>query len=99
MGYYYTFYNPENNFEIIASGKFVGMPMYQKDFPIQIPMVFGTISETGYNSKKYNDLYNCTGIIDRDMAEQIQKYMDTNNTIFTDWMDEHHIDSIIFRIT
>ena len=99
MGYCYTFYNPEKDFEVIDSGKFVGMPMYQQDFPVKIPMVFGTISEYGYSDMKCNDPYNCTGIIDRNLAEEIQKYMNINNTIFTDWMDKYHIDSIVFRIT
>ena len=97
MGYYYTFYNPERNFEVIDSGKFVGMPMYQNNFPVKIPMVFGTIR--GYSDMECNDPYNCTGIIDRELAEEIQKYMKTNNTIFTDWMDKYHIDSLVFRIT
>lgn len=48
---------------------------------------------------KCNDPYNCTGIIDRNLAEEIQKYININNTIFTDWMDKYHIDSIVFRIT
>lgn len=39
MGYCYTFYNPEKDFEVIDSGKFVGMPMYQQDFPVKIPEV------------------------------------------------------------
>ena len=38
MGYCYTFYNPEKDFEVIDSGKFVGMPMYQQDFPVKIPI-------------------------------------------------------------
>ena len=99
MGYCYTFYNPERNFEVIDSGKFSGMPMYQNDFPVKIPMVFGTTSGYGYSDIKFNDYYNCTGIIDRKMAEEIQKYMAINKTIFTDMMDENHIDSIVFRIT
>lgn len=97
MSYCYTFYNPEDNFKVLSSGEFVDMPMYQNNFPVKIPMVFGTISECG--DMKYNDPYNCTGIIDRKMAEEIQKHMDSNITIFTDLMDEHHIDSLVFRIT
>lgn len=42
------------------------------------------------------DLTGDTFVIDREMAEEIQKHMDSNNTIFTDLMDEHHIDSLVF---
>lgn len=99
MGYCYTFYNPERNFEILTSGKFTGMPMYEDNFPVKIPMVFGTTSGYGYSEMKSNDPYNCTGIIDRKLAEEIQKHMVANNTLFTDLMDENHIDSLVFRIT
>lgn len=43
------------------------------------------------------DLTGDTFVIDREMAEEIQKHMDSNNTIFTDLMDEHHIDSLVFQ--
>ena len=32
------------------------------------------------------------------MAEEAQKYMEENNTLFTDLMDKHNIDSLVFRI-
>lgn len=88
MGYYYTFYNPENNFEIITSGKFVDMPMYQKDFPIQIPMVFGTTSGYGYSDMKCSDPYNCTGIIDRKIAKKFKNiWMLTRQSLRIGWMN------------
>ena len=98
MGLYYKFYNPENNFELIAEGSFVGMPFYKDNFPIEFPMVFGTTSGYGYSEIKFPDYYNCTGIMDRKMAEEAQKYMEENNTLFTDLMDKHNIDSLVFRI-
>ena len=98
MGYYYEFYNPENHFKKIAEGKFSGMPFYwnKKDMPIKIPMFHG-LEQTFCGTQI--DPYNCTGLLGRELAIEIQKYMKTNETLFTDLMDENHTDTLVFRIT
>lgn len=92
MGYYYKFYNAEDNCKLISEGKFVGMPFYWDEdvMPVKIPMVFG--------SDYLSSVYNCTGLLDRATAVKVQKYMKENNTLFTDLMDEYHTDTLVFRI-
>lgn len=89
MGYYYKFYNAEKDCELISEGKFVGMPFYwnKECMPINIPMVNDMFSS-----------YNCTGLLYRTTAVEVQKYMKENNTLFTDLMDEYHTNTLIFRI-
>lgn len=95
MGYYYEFYDPEHNFKKVAEGKFAGMPFYDS-MPIEIPMFFG-LEQTCCGEQE--DPYNCTGLLGRKLAIQIQEYMKTNETLFTDIMDENHTDTLVFRIT
>lgn len=97
MAMYYDIFDAEHNFKRIDSGKFVGMPFFwTKDkMPVDIPMVFGK-EETFIGVQ--DDIYNGTALIGRDMAIEIQKYMTEGNpTIFTDWMDENHTDTLIIR--
>lgn len=98
MSYYYEFYDAENNFKEVASGSFAGMPFYwnKESMPIEIPMFFG-LEQTFCGT--IEDPYNCTGLIGRKLAVEIQKYMTTNKTLFTDLMDENHTDTLVFRIT
>ena len=98
MGYYYEFYDPEHDFKKVEEGNFSGMPFYwdKENMPIEIPMAFGLEK---YLSCVNHDPYNCTGLISRELATEIQKYMSDNNTLFTDLMDENHTDTLIFRIT
>ena len=98
MAMYYDIFDAENNFKRIDSGKFVGMPFFwNKDkMPIDIPIVFG--KEQTFLGEQ-DDIYNGTALIGRDLARKIQEYMtDGNSTIFTDWMDENHTDTLIIRI-
>lgn len=97
MGYYYQFYDPEHDFKLVDEGEFAGMPFYWTDCPVMIPMVYGDIGN--YFEPNYIDPYNCTGLLSRDMAIELQKYMDVNKTIFTDMMDEAYTDTLVFRIT
>lgn len=96
MGYYYEFYDPENNFKKVAEGKFSNMPFYWENMPIDIPMVYGL--EHNFCGVQ-EDPYNCTGLLSRELAIKIQEYMKTNETLFTDLMDENHTDTLVFRIT
>jgi len=98
MGYYYEFFDPEHEFNKVAEGKFSGMPFYwsKESMPVEIPMFFG-VEQTFCGDT--NDLYNCTGLIGRKLAVQIQKYMTVNETIFTNLMDENNTDTLVFRIT
>lgn len=89
MGYYYKFYRPDN-FKLIDEGKFAGMPFYWNDLPVDIKMV-GVID--GLNSP-----YDTTGLMSRAEAIELQKHMTTNETLFTDMMDEERIDALLFRI-
>ena len=88
MGYYYTFYRPWD-MQRIADGKYSGMPFFNQDvktilFPDDAKNCFG---------------YGQTGIMDREMALSYQKTMTTNQTFFTDLMDENGTDCLIYRIT
>ena len=42
--------------------------------------------------------YDTTGLLSRDDAVKLQEVMTSNKTIFTDMMDEEHIDALLFRI-
>ena len=97
MGYYYEFYDQEHDFKLVGEGKFAGMPFYDHKCPINVPMAFGDVG--CYTRPDYTDPYNCTGLLSRTIAIELQKYMACNNTLFTDMMDEHHTDTLIFRIT
>lgn len=97
MGYYYEFYDPEHDFKLVDEGKFSGMPFYWTVCPVEIPMVYGNIGNS-FNPD-YSDPYNCTGLLSRNRAIELQKHMDVNKTIFTDMMDENHTDTLVFRIT
>lgn len=97
MSFYYRFYNPNKNFDCVNEGSFAGIPFYDSDCPIEIPMAFE--QEKGYGCyDTVDDIYNCTGLLNREKAQELQKYMDTNNTLFTDMMDENNTDVLIFRI-
>lgn len=98
MSYYYEFYDPENNFKRVAEGSFSGMPFYwnEENMPVKIPMSFG-LEQTFCG--KQEDIYNCTGLLSRKLAIEIQKYMKINKTLFTDLMDENYTDTLIFRIS
>ena len=37
--------------------------------------------------------------IKHNLVDKIQEYMEVNETLFTDLMDENHTDTLIFRIT
>ena len=95
---YYTFYDPEHDFKEITSGKFTDMPFYwdETDLPVDIPMVFGI--ERSF-AGDYNDPYNCTGLLNREIAKKLQEVMPSNETLFTDLMDENYTDTLVFRIT
>lgn len=98
MGYYYEFYDPEHKFKKVAEGSFSGMSFYwnKENMPIEIPM-FSGLEQTFCG--ELEDPYNCTGLLGRKLAVEIQKYMKTNKTLFTDLMDENHTDTLVFRIT
>lgn len=88
MGYYYEFYRPYD-MECIAEGKYAGMPFYYNNLPIEIPMFSDN-----------DDPYNTTGILDRKLAMKLQEeVMTSNETFFTDLMDENNTEVLIFRIT
>lgn len=97
MGYWYEFYDPEHDFKLVDEGKFAGMPFYETNFPVNVPMAFGDVGY--YLHPDYADPYNCTGLISRELAIELQKYMECNNTIFTDMMDANHTNTLVFRIT
>lgn len=97
MGYYYEFYDPEHDFKLLDEGSFSGMPFYWSAYPVEIPMVYGDIGNGLWPD--YIDPYNCTGLLSRNMAIELQKHMDTNKTIFTDMMNKAHTDTLVFRIT
>lgn len=93
MGYYYKFYDP-HGMKLIDEGKFAGMPFYNNE--IEVPMVFGRVDTFGGS---YEDPYDAVGILNKEMAIEIQKSMTTNETIFTDWMKDFHTDILVFTIT
>jgi hypothetical protein len=73
----------------IDEGNFAGMPFFYtniKPEPILFPDEENTFG--GY-----------TGIMNRSMAMEYQRQMSSNQTIFTDMMDEYSTDCLIFRIT
>ena len=86
------------NLKKIDEGKFDGMPFYwdKENLPIEIPMSFG-LEQTICGIQI--DPYNCTGLLSRKSAIKLQEHMTVNKTIFTDWMNENHTDTLIFRIT
>ena len=79
--------------KVIKKGKFYGMPFYQNNLPVDVPMF--------PDSKPYmfNECYEMTGIMNRHIAEQLQSIMpDEVKTFFTDMMDEFNTECLIFRI-
>ena len=89
MGFYYKFFRPDN-FRLIDEGKFAGMPFYQNDLPIQLKMI--------PCCDDISACYDMTGLLSRNDAVKLQEVMTSNKTIFTDMMDEEHIDALLFRI-
>ncbi len=89
MGFYYKFFRPDN-FKPIDEGKFAGMPFYWNDLPIQLKMI--------PCCDDFNACYDMTGLLSRKDAVKLQEVMTDNKTIFTDMMDEEHIDALLFRI-
>lgn len=88
MGYYYKFYRP-HDMKLIDEGSFMGMPFYYENLPVEIPM----FSEN-------DNHYDTTGLLDRRIATILQEQvMPYNKTMFTDLMDEHNTEVLIFRIT
>jgi len=90
MGVYYKFIRPWD-MKVIAEGKYSGMPFFRTDIPIPDNIVF-------YPDDYWTIGYNATAIMDRDMAEHLQRYMEVNNTLFTDLMDEYVTESLIVRV-
>lgn len=88
MGRYYEFYDAEHDFKKVASGSFVGMPFFwNKDtMPIEIPMVVD------------NYYAEYVGLLNRRIATEVQKYMESNNTLFTDLMDKNNTDILVFKV-
>lgn len=93
MGYHYKFFRPDD-FKLIDEGKFAGMPFYNNNLPIQLMMI--PCCKDKYNS--FSECYDMTGLLSRDDAVKLQEVMTSNKTIFTDMMDEEHIDALLFRI-
>jgi hypothetical protein len=88
MGYYYKFYRPYD-MKKIDEGKFSGMPFFYTNIKPE-PILFPDEENT----------FGCyTGIMNRAMAMEYQRQMTSNQTIFTDMMDEYSTDCLIFRIT
>jgi hypothetical protein len=80
--------------ELIDEGKFDGMPFYWNVLPCKIQM-FPCHKDMYY----FNECYDMVGLLSRSDANKLQAAMDTNNTLFTDMMDENKIDLLIFKIT
>lgn len=87
MGVYYDFYRPWD-MKLIASGKYSGMPFLWNDCKIKL-----------YPDDSESIDYTCTCIIGRKEAEELQEQMHSNNTLFTDLMNENATDTLIVRIT
>ena len=88
MSYHYKFYRP-HDMKLIDEGSFMGMPFYYENLPVEIPM----FSEN-------DNPYDTTGLLDRRIATILQEQvMSYNETLFTDLMDEHNTEVLIFRIT
>lgn len=91
MGVYYTFYRPQD-MKMIKEGKFAGMPFFFTNLKPE-PIIFPD-DATPYH---IGDCY--TGIMNREMAIAYQEQMESNQTLFTDLMDENNTDCLIYRIT
>lgn len=89
MGYYYKFIRPWD-MKVVAEGKYSGMPFFW-DIPVRIPLYRDDDPKTTIS-------YTATGIMDRELANRLQKYMVVNNTLFTDLMNEYNTECLIFRI-
>lgn len=89
MGFYYKFFRPDD-FKPIDEGKFAEMPFYWNNLPIRLKMI---PCRDGISS-----CYDMTGLLSRNDAIKLQEVMTDNKTIFTDMMDEEHIDALLFRI-
>lgn len=92
MAHYYSFYRADN-FKLIDAGEFAGMPFYWDDLPIQLKMI-----PCDDNLRPWCARYDMTGLLSRKDAVKLQEIMTYNKTIFTDMMDEEHIDALLFRI-
>lgn len=88
MGVYYKFIRPWD-MKVIDEGKYSGMPFFKTDIPDNVVL---------YPDDHWTIGYNATAIIDRDMAENLQQYMEINKTLFTDLMDEYGTECLIVRI-
>lgn len=101
MSFCYSFYNPNNNFECVEEGNFVDMPFYDRKYPVKVPMAFRQTKAFGYD-ETFNDPYDCTGLLSRKNAIELQKYMEENSlenkTMFTDLMNKNNTDVLVFRI-
>ena len=89
MGYYYKFIRPWD-MKVIDEGKYSGMPFFW-DIPVEIPLYRDDDPKTTIG-------YTATGIMDRELANRLQKHMVVNKTLFTDLMDEYDTECLIFRI-
>ena len=88
MSVNYSFYRPWD-MKLIKSGSFVGMPFLKDNCYIKL-----------YPDDNTNSLsFTFTTIIDRFDAEELQKNMIKNKTLFTDLMDKNATDCLIVRIT
>lgn len=90
MGYYYRFIRPWD-MKVIDEGKYSGMPFFRTDIPIPDNIVL-------YPDDDWTTGYSAMAIMDRDVAEYLQGYMTTNNTLFTDLMNEYDTEYLIVRI-
>lgn len=88
MGVYYKFIRPWD-MKVIDEGKYAGMPFFRTDIPDNVVL---------YPDDSWSIGYSATAIMDRDMAEHLQRYMTKNNTLFTDLMDEYDTESLIVRV-
>jgi len=88
MGVYYKFIRPWD-MKVIDEGKYSGMPFFRTDILDNIVL---------YPDDHWTIGYSATAIMNRDIAEYLQGYMTTNNTLFTDLMDEYTTESLIVRI-
>ena len=89
MGCYYTFYDPLHDMKKINEGKFNGMPFFFTDLRHKVIM---------FPDNEDSIDYCFTGIMDRNMAMEYQKEMNFNQTLFTDMMDEHNTNCLVYRI-
>ena len=86
MGVYYEFYEPFQMKKIVE-GKFAGMPFFYNDLPVKI-----CIKSTGLP-------LDFIVLLSRKEAIELQNIMISNNTLFTDLMDEYEVDCLIIKIT